>query len=176
MGFELQPRLKGKLVELRPMQAVDFEVLHAVASDPLIWEQHPDNDRYKREVFEGYFRGGMESGGAFVALDAKDGSVIGSSRYHGYDAEKSEVEIGWTFLARKYWGSAGYNHEMKQLMIDHAFQFVDRIIFVVGVKNFRSQKAIEKFGVKKLGTKKDAKGRENVAYELRKEKFKGNAE
>ena len=170
MGFELQPRLKGKSIELRPMHAEDFETLYAVAADPLIWEQHPDSDRYKRDVFEGYFRGGMESGGAFVALDAKDGSVIGSSRYHGYDAEKSEVEIGWTFLARKYWGG-DYNGEMKRLMIEHAFRFVDRIIFVVGMKNLRSQKAIEKFGVAKIGTRKDAKGRENIVYELRKEEF-----
>lgn len=167
MGFEFQPSLKGNLIELRPMRAEDFETLYAVAADPLIWEQHPDSGRYKREVFEEYFRSGMESGGAFVALDAKDGSVIGSSRYHGYDAQNSEVEIGWTFLARRYWGG-DYNGEMKRLMIEHAFRFVDRVMFVVGVRNLRSQKAIEKFGVVKIGTRKDAKGRENVVYELKK--------
>ena len=37
-------------------------------------------------------------------IDVATQEIIGSSRYHGYDAGRSEVEIGWTFLARKYWG------------------------------------------------------------------------
>jgi N-acetyltransferase len=167
MGFELQPRMKGKLVELRPLAAEDFEELYAVAADPLIWEQHPDSDRYKREVFRDYFRGGLEGGGAFVVLDVKDGKMIGSSRYHGYDQARSEIEIGWTFLARKYWGGE-YNQELKRLMLQHAFQFVDRVIFVVGVGNVRSQKAMEKIGGVRVGMRKDSRGRENVVYEVRK--------
>src|ERR1041384_4384369 len=121
MPFDLQPHLKGELIELQPLTPEDWDDLFAVASDPLIWEQHPESDRYKEEVFRSFFRKAMESRGAFVILDAKDGRVIGSSRYHGYDPEKSEVEIGWTFLARKYWGGL-YNRELKQLMLDHAFR------------------------------------------------------
>jgi N-acetyltransferase len=172
MGFELQPRMKGKLVELRPLAAEDFEELYAVAADPLIWEQHPDSDRYKREVFRDYFRGGLEGGGAFVVLDVKDGKMIGSSRYHGYDQARSEIEIGWTFLARKYWGGE-YNQELKRLMLQHAFQFVDRVIFVVGLGNVRSQKAMEKIGGVRVGTRKDSRGRENVVYEVRKRNYSG---
>src|SRR5580765_6002869 len=99
MPFELQPTLKGEMVELRPLRAEDFDVLYAVAADPLIWEQHPASDRYKREVFREFFREAMESRGAFLVTDAKTGKVIGSSRYNGYSEEKSEIEIGWTFLA-----------------------------------------------------------------------------
>ena len=167
MGFELQARMKGELVDLRPLKAEDFEELYAVAADPLIWEQHPDSDRYKREVFRDYFRGGMEGGGAFLVLDSKDGKAIGSSRYHGYDEKASEVEIGWTFLAKKYWGGE-YNREMKRLMMEHAFRFVERVLFVVGVGNVRSQKAMEKIGGVKVGMRKDSKGRESVVYEVRK--------
>src|ERR1051325_6529212 len=104
MPFELQPTLKGGLVELRPLRAEDFEELYAVASDPLIWEQHPASDRYKEEVFREFFRGAWESGGAFLVSDAETGRCIGSTRYHSYDEEKSEIEIGWTFLARTHWG------------------------------------------------------------------------
>ena len=167
MGFELQARMKGELVDLRPLKAEDFEELYAVAADPLIWEQHPDSDRYKREVFRDYFRGGMEGGGAFLVLDSKDGKAIGSSRYHGYDEKASEVEIGWTFLAKKYWGGE-YNREMKRLMMEHAFRFVERVLFVVGVGNVRSQKAMEKIGGVKVGMRKDSQGRESVVYEVRK--------
>src|SRR5262245_9049734 len=111
MPFDLQPFLTGDLLELRPLRAADFPDLFAVASDPLIWEQHPNNDRYQREVFESFFREALESGGALLAIDCKDGRAIGSSRFHGYGEVKSEIEIGWTFLARTHWGGA-YNREM----------------------------------------------------------------
>src|SRR5262249_26958338 len=124
MPFDPQPTLQGELLLLRPLRSDDFPALYAVASDPLIWEQHPASDRYKEEVFREFFREAMESGGAFIAIASKDGRVIGSSRFHGYNQEKSEIEIGWTFLARSHWGGI-YNREMKQLMLKHAFRFVN---------------------------------------------------
>src|SRR5216117_3007994 len=128
MVIDRQPILKGRLLELRPLRADDFRDLYAVAADPLIWEQHPVKDRYSEEVFQAFFREALESGGALIAIDGKDGKVIGSSRFHGYSEEKSEIEIGWTFLARSHWGGI-YNGEMKQLMLRHAFQFVNSVIF-----------------------------------------------
>ncbi len=104
MTFELQPVLRGQLLWLRPLRADDWDQLYAVASDPLIWEQHPAPDRYKEDVFRDFFREAMESGGAFVILDARNDRVIGSSRYLGYDPARSEIEIGFTFLARPYLG------------------------------------------------------------------------
>ena len=111
MSFDLQPHLKGELIELRPLTTEDWDELLAVASDPLIWEQHPESDRYKEDVFRIFLREALESGGAFVVIDAKTQQIIGSTRFYGYDPEKSEIEIGWTFLARKYWGGR-YNAEM----------------------------------------------------------------
>jgi RimJ/RimL family protein N-acetyltransferase len=165
MPFDLQPCLKGNLVELRPLHAADFSVLYAVAADPLIWEQHPNNDRYQEEVFQRFFREALESRGALIALDCKEGRVIGSSRFHGYDEAKSEVEIGWTFLARSHWGGA-YNQEMKQLMLRHAFRFVNRVIFLVGPQNFRSQRALEKIGAVRAGTQLDSTGQERIVYRI----------
>jgi RimJ/RimL family protein N-acetyltransferase len=150
MSFDLQPHLKGELIELRPLTPADWDELFAVASDSLIWEQHPDSDRYKEDVFRTFFREALECGGAFVVIDAKTQQIIGSTRFYSYDPEKSEIEIGWTFLARKYWGGR-YNAEMKQLLLNHAFQFVESVIFLVGEKNFRSQKAMEKIGATKMG-------------------------
>lgn len=165
MSFELQPTLKGELLELRPLRPEDFHDLYAVASDPLIWEQHPASDRYQVDVFKGFFREALESGGALIAIDAQNGRIIGSSRFHAYNPEKSEIEIGWTFLARAYWGGA-YNGEMKQLMLRHAFQFVKSVILIVGVQNFRSQKAVEKIGGVRVGSRIDARGRENFIYQI----------
>ena len=162
---DLQPVLRGELLELRPLRPDDFESLYAVASDPLIWEQHPVRDRYRVEVFQEFFRTGLESGGGLVAIDRRDGAIIGSSRYHGFDPVKREVEIGWTFLARRYWGGR-YNREMKRLMLEHAFRFVDRVIFVIGPQNFRSRRAVEKIGGSLSGSRIDESGRESVVYKL----------
>ncbi len=165
MPFDLQPVLKGELLELRPLRQEDFPELYSVASDPLIWEQHPSNDRYKEEVFREFFREALESGGALVALDSRDGRMIGSSRFHAYDEEKSEIEIGWTFLARSYWGGV-YNGEMKQLMLRHAFRFVNNVVFLVGPQNLRSQKALEKIGGVRVGSRRDSLGRDSVVYQI----------
>jgi RimJ/RimL family protein N-acetyltransferase len=151
MAFDLQPHLKGELIELRPLAPEHWDKLFAVASDSLVWEQHPEADRYKEEVFRIFFKDAMESSGAFVIIDRKMQGIIGSTRFYGYDPEKSEVEIGWTFLARKYWGGR-YNAEMKRLLLSHAFKFVERVVFFVGQNNVRSQKAMEKLGAVKVGT------------------------
>jgi RimJ/RimL family protein N-acetyltransferase len=165
MPFELQPTLTGDLLELRPLRAADFDELYAVASDPRIWEQHPASDRYRKEVFRAFFDEAMESGGAFAVIDRATGRIIGSTRYFGYDEGRSEIEIGWTFLARTYWGGI-YNGEMKQLMLRHAFRFVDTVIFLVGPQNFRSQRAVEKIGgVRRPGTVVRG-GRESVVFEI----------
>jgi len=145
LSFDLQPNLKGELIELRPLTSEDWDDLFSVASDPLIWEQHPENTRYKKEVFQTYFDGAMGSKGAFAVVDRKSGKIIGSSRYCALKPEESEVEVGYTFLERAYWGGE-YNREMKKLMLDHAFKFVKRVVFVVGDTNWRSQKALEKIG------------------------------
>ena len=171
MSFDLQPHLKGELIELRPLRRDDWDELLRVASDPLIWEQHPENDRYKEDVFKIFFEDALRSGGAFVVVDTKTQQIIGSTRFHGYDPKKSEIEIGWTFLAKKYWGGR-YNAEMKHLMLTHAFKFVENVVFFVGENNIRSRKATEKIGAVKSGTAKKVYGNRpaslNVRYLIKK--------
>jgi len=164
MGFDLQPTLEGESLRLRPLREDDWEALFAAASDPLIWEQHPASDRYQETVFREYFREAMECGGALVVLDRKTGRVIGSSRFIEYDEERSEIEIGYTFLARAYWGGA-YNREMKDLMLRHAFQFVRHVVFLVGPQNLRSQKAMEKIGGVRVEPRMKL-GRVNVVFQI----------
>jgi N-acetyltransferase len=160
MDFDLQPTLTGELIELRPLRPDDFEALAAAASDPLIWQHHPERDRYKREVFQKFFDGAIKSGGALAVIDRESGRIIGSSRYCNLNPARREAEIGWTFLERPFWGGS-YNGEVKSLMLDHAFQFVDRVLFVVGKDNVRSQHALKKIGAKVIGEKK-ATGRDGI--------------
>lgn len=167
--FDLQPTLTGKLLKLRPLRLEDYAALYQAASDPLIWEQHPNSDRYKEEVFKAYFDSAIECGGALIVLDALTDEVIGSSRYYGLDEEASEIEIGWTFLTTKYWGGT-YNRELKKLMMDHAYKFVDHILFFVGSNNLRSRKAVEKIGGVYVDTRSRFGG-ESVVYRLSKASY-----
>ena len=173
MLFDAQPVLKGERLELSPLVAGDWDALYAVASDPLIWEQHPVSDRWREPVFRAFFDEALASGGALVARDRTDGAVIGSSRFHGWDPERSEVEIGWTFLARDRWGGA-WNGEMKRLMLDHAFRFADSVLFLIGPENRRSQRAVGKLGASLEGRTERA-GRESLVFRLRSAEWAASA-
>ena len=165
VSFDYQPVLRGELLALRPLRADDYEALYRVASDPLIWEQHPVRNRYEPETFRGFFRESLESGGALVAIDRATGEIIGSSRFYRHDPMRSEVEIGWTFLARRYWGGR-YNGEMKRLMLQHAFQFVAHVVFLIGPQNYRSQAAIRKIGGEYVGMRPDGRGGESCVFQI----------
>jgi RimJ/RimL family protein N-acetyltransferase len=165
VSFDLQPTLKGSLVTLRPLEPADHDRLFVVAADPLIWEQHPDKSRSQPDGFRAFFQQALDSGGALLALETGSGRVIGSSRYHGYDEVAGEVEIGWTFLARSHWGGR-YNGEMKRLMLEHAFRFVGRVVFLIDPGNHRSQRAVEKLGAVRIGMRADTSGRPSSAFQI----------
>ena len=153
MKFDLQPKhLINDLIELIPLESNHFEMLFEVAGDPLIWEQHPNKNRYQKEVFKIFFEGAMQSEGAFLIIDAATKSVVGSSRFYDFDEKENAVLIGYTFIARKYWGK-GFNKSLKNLMLAYAFEFVDKIYFHIGSQNLRSQMAIEKIGAQKMDEK-----------------------
>jgi RimJ/RimL family protein N-acetyltransferase len=175
MPLDRQPTLTGPRLLLRPLTADDWEMLYAVASDPLIWEQHPQRDRYELDVFRAFFDEALASGGALVVIDRANGLVIGSSRFHGYDEAASEVEIGWTFLARLYWGGV-YNGELKRLMLEHAFQSVASVIFVIGPDNRRSRRAVEKLGAVLTDETRPGYGAPSVVYRLTRDAYRAAAD
>ena len=150
MIFNIQPDyLQNELIRLVPLQETDFEELYNVASNPKVWEQHPNPNRYKLEYFKTYFKGAIESKGAFLILDAMTNETLGCSRYYDYNETDNSVLIGYTFIGTKFWGN-GYNKALKKLMLDYALQFVDKVYFHIGAFNIRSQKAIEKIGAIKV--------------------------
>jgi len=170
MEINLQPILENDSVLVTPLEENDFESLYAVASDPKVWEQHPNKDRWQREVFKTLFRGAMESGGAFKIIDKITGEVAGSTRLYDYDEQENSIKIGYTFYATKYWGT-GLNPAVKRLMLDYAFQFADKVYLHVGATNLRSQIAVSRLGATKIGEETVAYyGEEpklNFVYEIR---------
>ena len=166
MTLDRQPILGSELLLVRPLRSDDFEALWAISSDPLLWEQHPAKERAERAGFEQWFEDAIASGGALVVQRRHDGEVIGTSRYDRLDEDASEVEIGWTFIARRLWGGPA-NRELKRLMLEHAFRSVRAVVFRVHSENVRSRRAVEKLGATLVATEADALGRgENVVYRL----------
>ncbi len=174
MSIPIQPLLSNSLVLLQPLQASDFEELYALASDPLVWEQHPNKERWKREVFENFFKGAMESKGAFKITERQTGKAIGSSRYYDFDEADNSILIGYTFFGKDYWGK-GYNLSVKKLMLDYIFQYVGKVYFHIGAVNVRSQVAISRLGVTKVAEQSIAyfgeKDNLNFVYALSKEEW-----
>jgi RimJ/RimL family protein N-acetyltransferase len=167
VDFDLQPTLTGPLIRLRPLRSADFEPLYSVASDPLIWYQHPDKGRSTREGFARFFADALASRGALVAVDRADDSTIGCSRFHTYRSEHRDVIIGYTFFSRSHWGGT-YNGEMKRLMLDHAFRFVESVRFLVAEQNLRSRRAVEKLGAVDVGSEEHRElGIVHRIYELK---------
>jgi len=148
---DFQPTLVGPNITIRPIRPDDWAELYAAGSDPKIWEVHPVSNRYTEPEFRKFFNGAIASKMGFAFVDRATSHLIGSSRYYGYEPEIGEIEIGWTFLARSHWGG-GANREVKRMMLDHAFTFVDTTVFWVGNENWRSQGAMTKIGgVKREG-------------------------
>lgn len=174
MSFSIQPPLENEIARLIPMKEDDFEKIYAVSSDPAVWANHPNKNRCEREVFKNFFKGAIESGGAYLIEDKKTGKIIGSTRFYDYDENDKSILIGYTFYAVDYWGK-GYNHAVKTMMLNYIFQFVDKVIFHVGAENYRSHGAMKKLGAEKIDEIEIAyfgePVRRNFVYEIKKENF-----
>lgn len=171
MTFSIQPILENNNVLLLPLEENDFEALYEVASDEMIWVQHPNKDRWKKEVFQSFFEGAIKSKGAFKIIDKATGTIAGSSRFYDYNEEDKSIFIGYTFYAVPFWGT-GLNPIVKALMMEYIFQFVDKVRFHIGATNFRSQTAITRIGATKIAEEEVAyynePSRLNFVYEITK--------
>lgn len=147
MDFSTQPHLENEIARLIPLQESDFEALYKVASDPKVWEQHPNKNRYERDVFKNFFQGALESKGAYLIWDKRNNELAGSTRFYDYKTEENSIHIGYTFYGTKFWGT-GINHSVKRMMMDYIFQYVDTVLFHVGKDNLRSRTAMERLGAK----------------------------
>src|SRR5690606_4398670 len=174
MNINIQPVLENEKAILYPLRDKDFEALYAVASDPKIWEHHPDNNRWKKDAFKTFFDRAMQSKGAFKIVDKTTGNIIGSTRLYNHNEQVNSIFVGYTFYAVSYWGK-GINHLVKTTLLDYIFQYVSKVYFHIGANNIRSQIAIHRIGADKIAeavvTYPDGTSRVNFMYEISKEKW-----
>jgi len=169
MTFNLQPVLENDLCILYPLEEKDFDALYDAASDPKIWEQHPNKDRWKKEVFSTFFEGAIQSKGAFKIVNKENGAVVGSTRFYDFNTEEDSIFIGYTFYTTSCWGK-GFNQSVKKTMLDYLFQYVSKVKFHIGSENIRSQIAILRLGAEKIGEEEVAyfgeKSKLNFVYQI----------
>ena len=135
-------------ISLLQIKKENFEGLYLVASDPIIWEQHPENDRWKKEKFNIFFKSALKNElGCFSIFDNSHNKFFGSTRFYSYDENDKAVRIGYTYIAPEYWGTTT-NNSIKKMMLDYIFKYLDKVYFDIGEQNLRSRKATEKLGAK----------------------------
>lgn len=171
MNFSIQTILENEKVILYPLNENDFDALYNVASDPEIWKQHPNKNRWEKEVFQSFFEGALQSKGAFKIVDKSTNNVIGSTRFYDYNHQENSILIGYTFYGTDYWGK-GINQQVKATMLDYIFQFVSIVYFHVGSENVRSQIAISRLKAEKVAEQEVSYFKEqpklNFVYEISK--------
>jgi len=169
--------LEGHGVRLEPLSLEHEKGLAAAADDGKLWElwftsvPEPDNTRaYIDAALKGQNDGHMLP---WVVRDAKDGSIVGSTRYHDIIPAADRVEIGYTWYAQRCQRSH-VNTACKLLLFEFGFDKVK--CGVIGLRtdnfNFRSQRAIEALGAKKDGVirhhapRRDGTIRDTVMYSV----------
>ena len=153
----LVPRtLHGRHVRLEPLTVDHIPALAKVAFDPDLWQittSHiatmEDLQRYVDEALA------LQRAGTalpFCTISQQTGEAIGSSRFGNYDAANRRVEIGWTWVARR-WQRTTANPEAKLLMLEYAFGELAclRVEFKTDALNVRSRGALLKLGAKEEG-------------------------
>ena len=166
-SMNFKSNFDNNLFSLIQIKKEDFLELYFVAKDYNIWEQHPENDRWKKDKFYIFFNKGLQNNFGFLKIiDKNCNKVIGSTRFYSYDKVDDAIRIGFTFISKEYWGTST-NFLIKQIMIDYAFKYLSKIYFDIGNNNLRSRKAVEKLGA--VLFKDSING--NVIYLLKKTMF-----
>src|SRR5262245_12758814 len=149
--------LAGRHVQLVPMRREHVDALWDVARDPELWREsgalwrgRDDAVQYVETALEWAARGEALP---FVTTLADGGAVIGSPRFAAHGPEHARVEIGWTFVARR-WQRTAANPEAKLLMLRHAFETLGlrRVELKTDALNATSRRAILRLGAREEGT------------------------
>lgn len=144
-GFNAQPILSGGDIQVRPLTEGDEDALAQAASDPSIWEGHPNKERYRRGIFAAYFDFLLQTKSGVIIIDTSTNEVIGCSAFYTDTNAPSRLSIGFTFLTRAHWGGAT-NYIVKRLMLNHIFKSTSEAWFHISLGNLRSQAATRKLG------------------------------
>jgi len=148
--------LEGRVVRLEPLALSHLDALCAVGLDPELW-QYTLTTVQTREDMRSYLEAALkarEQGSAlpFVIIERAANTVVGSTRYLNIDQQNKKLEIGSTWVARR-WQRTAVNTEAKYLLLRHAFEVLGcvRVEFKTDVLNRQSRAALLRIGAKEEG-------------------------
>jgi RimJ/RimL family protein N-acetyltransferase len=176
--------LQGHTVDLLPLEKEHFEELYLAASDKKLWELIPI-DCSIREKFMAAYTTALEEREKgnhypFIIYHKEARQIIGSTRLFDIHPNDKKLEIGWTWIIEKYWGTT-VNVECKLLLLTYCFDILQarRVQIKTDQNNIRSRKAIEKIGgqfegiLRKDRIKDDGTSRSAAYYSIIDDEWEG---
>ena len=117
--------LEGKLVRLEPLSADHEEGLWEASRDPRTWRWLSIVQPQTRPEWHAWMESALAAAAAgtevpFATVAQSSGDMLGSTRFLALRPEHRSVEIGWTWLHPRAWGT-GANVEAKLLQLTQAF-------------------------------------------------------
>lgn len=183
MNFKEEIVLENNFVILKPLEFKDFKGLKEVALDPEIWQYMPLTYLVQPGDLHEYIKKARKQRRQslrypFVIIDKLSGDIAGSTSYGNISLVDKRLEIGWTWLGKKYQGS-GINKHCKFLLLKYAFETLafERVELKTDVLNHRSRKAIQKIGAIEEGILRShtlmngGRRRDTVYYSILKEEW-----
>ena len=148
--------LEGPRVRLEPVAHDHLRGLRANCADPALWQLVFGANPFLSDADADEWFADATAGGdrfAFAIVDKPSGEVIGSTRYADIQPQHRKLEIGWTFIAKRFWRTH-VNTECKYLLLAYAFERwnAERVQFKAEAINMRSRNAIEGIGATYEGT------------------------
>ena len=148
--------LTGTSVRLDPLALDHLDGLCAAGLDDELWRFSVIQVRNRTDL-ESYLRTALEEQAAgrslpFTIVSLLDQTVVGCTRYGNIDPSNRRVEIGWTWVGRR-WQRSAVNTEAKLLLLTHAFDTLGcmRVEFKTDQLNERSRQALRRIGAVEEG-------------------------
>lgn len=157
--------LENQHVRLEPLGFCHAADLFAAGSDAALWvdafrgHQMPSMDATMHYIAEA-LHGNIKSPGGipFAIIEKVSRKAIGCTRYFDISYDDLRLEIGWTWLARRYWRTF-VNTNCKFLLLKFAFEDAgfNRVQLRADAENHRSRAAIARIGATFEGTLREVR-------------------
>ncbi len=144
--------LETELIKLLPMTMEHVSDFRTAGNFSKVWQHMPMNrckdeattNAWVNEAVEGMAKGNQL---AFVTIDKKSNTIIGSTRMIRLDETNKKLEVGHTFITPNFQRTFVNSHA-KFLMLQHAFEALDmaRVEICTHENNLQSRKAIARIG------------------------------
>lgn len=181
--LDFQKVIHTEKVILRPMKIDDFEEMKSLTTDPKMW-YYFTADLSNEVTLKKWIETAISDLKKYKALpftiiDTRNENIIGTTRIGNISELNKRVEIGWTWISKKYQGT-GINRHVKKLLFEYLFKETDtlRIEFKTDILNIPAKKGMEKVGLVKEGVLRshtlmtNNRRRDTLYYSILKDEWK----